>query len=298
MKKLIVFVLICCTIYFGLPVFFNKISAETNGIDLIVNNISINSDTSGYHIIVTVKNTGNQTLVMNKSVILKLTLGTNTSEIQSCDTTGSMPCAVGNEYNAGIAVNAYGKTTLSPGEEYNITFDNKSYLLSKVVFNNNENYLIKAIVDDNKIISESNENNNTLTKSYTPTPTISWINGQWIKTNDSTTVYFVDSNNVRHAYPNNAIWRAYFGDDFSFVQTVTNNDLTKYSLGKNVPYKSEMLIKIPSVPKVYKVGDNGTIQWIKTEATAKRLFGDDWTKLVHDLDESFFGDYTEGTSIE
>ena len=358
----------------------------SNGQDLIVNNITINSDNVGNHIIVTVKNIGNQNIVMNQSVILKLTIGTNISEIQSCNTSGWAPCAVGNNYNAGIAINAYGKSTLAPGEEYSITFDNRTYILEKLEFDNNTSYLIRAMVDWTDMIDESNENNNTLTKSYSKNSTsliynikvitrenytkitwnsteddktyltyenpdndsnivstkddytknhevmlynlkpnttyhfkirsksgtdnsiesetfsfttnTNWVAGKWIKTPDSTTVYFVDSNNIRHAYPNNAVWRAYFGDDFSFVQTVTNDELTKYSLGKNVPYERDMLIKIPSVPKVYKVSENGVIQWIKTESTAKRLFGNNWAQLVHDLDESFFGDYTGGTNIE
>ncbi len=146
----------------------------SNGVDLIVSNIAITSNSSGQHIIATVKNIGNQNLAMNQSVILKLTFGTNISEIQSCNTTGSMPCAIGNKYNGSIAINAYGKSTLAPGEEYSITFDNGTYLLEKVGFDNSANYLIRAMVDWTDMIEESNENNNTITKSYTTTPTNSW----------------------------------------------------------------------------------------------------------------------------
>ncbi len=270
----------------------------SNGSDLIVSNIAINSDSAGHHIIATVKNIGTQNLTMNQSVILKLTFGTNISEIQSCNTTGWAPCSVGNKYNGGIAVNAYGKSTLTPGEEYSITFDNGTYLLEKVEFDNNSNYLIRAMVDWTDMIEESNENNNTLTKSYTPTSATSWTTGQWIKTSDSSTVYFLDNNNVRHSYPNEKIWYSYFNNDFSFVKTINKEQLSSYSLGKNVPFKSGQLIKIPSVPKVYKVSDNGVMQWIKTENAAKTLYGNNWNKLVHDLDESSFSDYTEGDSLE
>ncbi|MDD4289717.1 MAG: CARDB domain-containing protein [Patescibacteria group bacterium] len=279
----------------GSPVLTQSCS---NGVDLIVSNITINSDSTGNHIRVTVKNIGNQNLVMNQSVILKLTFGTNISEIQSCNTTGWAPCSIGNKYNGSIAINAYGKSTLAAGEEYSITFDNTTYLLEKVEFNNNTDYLIRAMVDWTDMIEESNENNNTLTKSHNIAPSTSWTTGQWIKTDDSSTVYFLDNNNARHSYPNEAIWYSYFNNDFSFVKTVTKDNLASYSLGKNVPYKSGTLIKIPSVPKVYKIGNDGIIQWIKTENTAKTLYGDNWNKLVHDLDESSFNDYTEGDSIE
>ena len=57
-------------------------------------------------------------------------------------------------------------------------------------------------------------------------------------------------------------------------------------------------MKIPSVPKVYLVSDNGLVRWIKTESTAIRLFGKDWNKLVYDLNEALFGDYQVGDNIE
>ncbi|MDD4289813.1 MAG: FN3 associated domain-containing protein [Patescibacteria group bacterium] len=138
----------------------------------------------------------------------------------------------------------------------------------------------------------------TITPTTNTITNTSWTTGNWMKTSDISTVYFVDDNKVRHAYPSEAIWRSYFDKDFSFVDTTSTQDLYSYPLGKNVPFKSGTLIKIPSVPKVYLVGDNGLIQWIKTEATAIRLYGENWAKLVKDLNEAFFGDYITGEDIE
>lgn len=121
---------------------------------------------------------------------------------------------------------------------------------------------------------------------------------RWIKTPNSSTVYMLDDNNIRHAYPHEKIWYSYFDKDFSFVETITEEQLTSYTLGKNVQFKAGSLIKIPSVPKVYLVGENFLIQWIKTEDTAIRLYGADWNKLVYDLDEAFFDDYVLGGDIE
>ncbi|MDD3284546.1 MAG: hypothetical protein PHZ07_03045, partial [Patescibacteria group bacterium] len=125
-----------------------------------------------------------------------------------------------------------------------------------------------------------------------------WTTGKWVKTEDRSTVYFVDSNNDRHAYPNESIWYSYFDNDFSFVSTITKEELATYTLGKNVPYNTGILFKIPTVAKVYLVGVNGLIQWIKTEEKAIELYGANWNKLVHDLPDEFFGDYTEGEEIE
>lgn len=121
---------------------------------------------------------------------------------------------------------------------------------------------------------------------------------RWIKTPDNSTIYLLDANNIRHSYPTEKVWYSYFAKDFSFVETISNEELSGYALGKNVQFKKGSLIKTPSVPKVYLVGDNFLIQWIKTEETAIRLYGADWNKLVYDFPESFFSDYVLGDDIE
>jgi uncharacterized protein YciU (UPF0263 family) len=134
--------------------------------DLIVNNIQINEYSnqyySGHEIVVTVKNIGDSDSSLTNSH-LRLTYGTNFSAIESC-TVGN--CEVGNGYNAGVSMSAYGKHTLSPGEEYEMTFNKGSYLPDEIEFDQGVNYLIKAIVDDNQIIDEINEDNNTYSVSF------------------------------------------------------------------------------------------------------------------------------------
>jgi hypothetical protein len=147
----------------------------------------------------------------------------------------------------------------------------------------------------------NNENNNQIKDDniIQISETGSYSDGSFIKAGDTSTVYFLDTNNIRHIYPSEAIWYSYFGSDFSNVRTLDDNQsIEDYKLGKNVVFKKGTLMKIPSVLKVYLVGDNGLIQWIKTEEKAIELYGKNWNKLVYDLDESFFDDYTEGTPIE
>ncbi len=149
------------------------------------------------------------------------------------------------------------------------------------------NELINNDTNDN----ESNNNQTSEIDNFT--------DGLWIKIDNIRTVYFVnEQSKTRHIYPSEAIWRSYFGNDFSFVETVSKQDLSSYKLGRNVVFKKGTLFKIPSVPKVYLVDDNGLIHWIKTESTAIRLYGENWKYLVYDLNEAFFGDYTEGRPIE
>lgn len=125
-----------------------------------------------------------------------------------------------------------------------------------------------------------------------------WTVGKWVKTADKTTVYFVDNSDERHAYPNQRIWESYFGTDFSFVITISKEELASYPLGRNVPYAPGSLFKISSIPKVYRVGDNRLIQWIASEEKAVELYGANWATLVHDLPDGFFGDYVRGDAIE
>ena len=99
-----------------------------------------------------------------------------------------------------------------------------------------------------------------------------------------------------HPYPTQAIWESYFGDDFSFVETVTS--LEDYTFGNNVPFKTGTLMKTPTINKVYKVEDNHVIRWVKTEEKAKELFGDDWGGLIQTLPEAFYTDYAKGEALE
>ncbi|MEK7159287.1 MAG: Ig-like domain-containing protein [Patescibacteria group bacterium] len=127
---------------------------------------------------------------------------------------------------------------------------------------------------------------------------IDYTSGRWIKLADQTAVYFLDKNNTRHAYPTSAVWESYFGKDFSKVEKVSGAEMSSYGLGRNVPFKTGSLMKIPSVDKVYFVSQNAKISWVTSSDLAKSMFGTDWTKKVKDLPESFFTDYLSGNKIE
>lgn len=122
--------------------------------------------------------------------------------------------------------------------------------------------------------------------------------GTWIKLDGHPAVYFLDSENLRHAYPVQAVWESYFGEDFSQVTMIDAETMASYPLGRNVPFKSGTLMKLPTVPKVYKVEDGGIKRWVKTEAAAKANFGESWDSLIKIIPDSFISDYTNGPDIE
>jgi hypothetical protein len=125
-----------------------------------------------------------------------------------------------------------------------------------------------------------------------------WTTGRWLKIENNSSVYFLDQNNLRHAYPNQKIWESYFGNNFSQVEIVSAEKLASYPLDRNVPYNIGSLFKISSVPKVYVVTKDRSISWIKTEDAAVRLYGPEWNTLIHDLPDAFFGDYVLSEEIE
>jgi len=121
--------------------------------------------------------------------------------------------------------------------------------------------------------------------------------GRWIKIAGHPAVYFLDDNNVRHAYPTQAVWESYFGNDFSKVTTVSATEMANYTLGKNVTFKIGTLMKLPTIPKVYKVESGGVIRWVVSEAVARAYYGTDWSTKIKTIPDSFFTDYKEGPDI-
>lgn len=176
---------------------------------------------------------------------------------------------------------------------------NWQYEWNNITEGNNQIYLKTTDLSGNS--SETTALTITYTKPVTPPPpaqVVDYTDGRFIKIADNSAVYFLDKSNIRHAYPIQKVYESYFGQNFSFVQTISKEEMATYSLGNNVPLKAGSLMKIPSIPKVYKIGDNGTMQWIETEVKAVELYGANWASLVIDMPESFFIDYTEGESIK
>ena len=122
--------------------------------------------------------------------------------------------------------------------------------------------------------------------------------GSVIKVKGKSNVYYIGDDGKRYVFPNSKTYFSWF-NDFSNVEEVEFEDLSNYELEGNVTYKpGALLVKIQSDPKVYAVGVNGILRWIKTEKIAKALYGKNWNKLVDDVPVQFFGNYKRGNPIE
>ncbi|EKD33311.1 MAG: hypothetical protein ACD_76C00046G0002 [uncultured bacterium] len=114
---------------------------------------------------------------------------------------------------------------------------------------------------------------------------------------EGSSVYYLSSDGKRYIFPNEKIYFSWFSD-FSGVTKLTNSDLAKIPLGKNITYRpGTRLVKLASVPKVYAVETGGILRWIPSETVAYNLYGGDWAKKVDDMSDSFFSDYIFGKDL-
>jgi hypothetical protein len=110
-------------------------------------------------------------------------------------------------------------------------------------------------------------------------------------------VYVIGCNETVHVFPNEKIYKTWWTnfDDLSYVD---NAWLASQSLEENVTVRpGTYLVKIPSSPKVYAVEPGGLLRWIPDEATALALYGANWNKIIMDIPNELFSDYTIGENL-
>lgn len=136
-------------------------------------------------------------------------------------------------------------------------------------------------------------------------PLASLIRGLLVKLvddgNPATTVdsavYVIDDNNMRHAFPSEAVFASWY-ENFDDVAFIDPDHLAAYTLGRNVTVRAgTYLIKITTDPKVYAVEPGGVLRWVKGEDVAIALYGTDWANRVIDVADVFFTNYVIGDPI-
>lgn len=111
-------------------------------------------------------------------------------------------------------------------------------------------------------------------------------------------VYYYGTDGKRYVFPNVNIYNSWF-NDFSQVKQISDQELADIPFGGNITFKpGKNLVKIQTDPKVYAVAHNGELRWLKTEYLAEFYYGKDWQKLVVDLSDAFFINYTQGEPID
>ncbi len=110
-------------------------------------------------------------------------------------------------------------------------------------------------------------------------------------------LYYYHTDGKRYVFPNEKTYFSWF-NDFSSVVTITDAELAAIQIGGNVTVRpGTKLVKITTDPKTYAVTECGTLHWIESEAIAQALWGSAWATRVIDVPDSFFTNYTVGSSI-
>ncbi|MCH8049262.1 hypothetical protein IH979_00950 [Patescibacteria group bacterium] len=127
--------------------------------------------------------------------------------------------------------------------------------------------------------------------------------GDYISSPSFSTVYYVDSNMVRHPFMDAQTFYTW-QDSFDVIKTVTDATLSTLDLGVSMlPKPGVVLVKIQSIAKVYAVEENPddmlmpNLRWITSEATATDIYGADWADYVIDISSTLFGYYGSGDDV-
>ena len=120
--------------------------------------------------------------------------------------------------------------------------------------------------------------------------------GDLIKASKSAVYYY--KGGKRYVFPTETTYKTWYSD-FSKVKTISDSELADIPMGtKNVVFRpGSYLVKVTTDPKVYAVGPNGALYWIKSEDAAKKLYGNDWAKRVKDVPDAFFTNYGVSNSV-
>lgn len=111
---------------------------------------------------------------------------------------------------------------------------------------------------------------------------------------EDSVVYYLDRDWLRHPFPNRHVYDSWY-ENFDTVKEISKEDMAQFRLGAPITYRpGTKLVKIPSIPKVYTVEPGGILRWITSEDVAITMYGTDWADMVHDVQESFFLNYSEG----
>ncbi len=112
------------------------------------------------------------------------------------------------------------------------------------------------------------------------------------------TVYFLDNEGTRHAFPNEKAYFTWY-TDWSNIHIITAAMMASYPLGANVTYHPGVrMVKFPSVNTVYAVARYGRLRQIATETLAEELYGANWNQMIDDVSEAFYTNYVFSHWIE
>ena len=116
--------------------------------------------------------------------------------------------------------------------------------------------------------------------------------GDLIKMSGNAAVYYLGADGKRYVFPNSTTYNSWYAD-FSGVVTIPATELQSYLLGGNIVMRpGTKMVKITTDPSVYAVEPNGVLRKIQSEAQAAALYGTNWNKMIVDVADSYFTNYT------
>lgn len=119
-----------------------------------------------------------------------------------------------------------------------------------------------------------------------------------VLTLSDTAVYYYGADGRRYVFPNEKAYYTWYRD-FSNVKTIPVDQMSLIPMGSNITYKAgSKLVKFQTDTKTYLPTKGGVLRWIKTEQVARGLFGNEWSSMVDDINESFYINYKFGTPVE
>ncbi len=126
--------------------------------------------------------------------------------------------------------------------------------------------------------------------------------GDYIRGSSFDTVYWVDSDMVRHPFYDSQTYFTY-QSSFSGIVEVSDATLSTLTLGSPmVPKAGVVLVKIRSVAKVYALAKNSQgeteLRWVASETVATEMYGSNWASYVIDIDVTLFDEFAMGDDID
>src|SRR3989339_1796433 len=116
--------------------------------------------------------------------------------------------------------------------------------------------------------------------------------GDLIRGQAVSAVYYYGEDGFRYVFPNDKTYFTWYSD-FDDVRWISDTDLGKIQIGGNVTYKPGVkMIKINTDPRVYVVTKGGVLHHVDDEATATSMYGSSWNRMIDDVPDGFFSNYT------
>ncbi|MFH1611370.1 MAG: YCF48-related protein [Patescibacteria group bacterium] len=110
-------------------------------------------------------------------------------------------------------------------------------------------------------------------------------------------VYYYDSENRRHAFPNEKVFFTWY-DDFDDIIIIDSSVMAEISLSTNVTYHpGTKMVKFQTINTVYAVEQGGVLRAIASESIASSLYGSAWNTHIDDISDAFFRNYSFGDDI-